>query len=125
MENRTLLPDTIPEGTTCLITGTLVDETGAPVGSATITTFTMTLYCLMTGLPIINANNAINIKNANQGTLDASGNFTITLKAADNAIMAPVTTGMETHRMLLEWAWPTGKTGKYEIDLVVRNLDKV
>ncbi len=121
---RTILADVVPEKTTSLISGSLVDETGAALGSAQLATFTMTLYALTAGLPIINSRTDIDILNVGPGTIDVGGNWTITLEPADNAIQSGIDS--ERHRLLLEWTYAAGaKAGKHEIDFSMRNLDKV
>jgi hypothetical protein len=123
---RTILTDVVAEGTTCLITGSLVDEAGSPLGSSQLQAFTLTLYAVVSGLPIINSRNATNILNAGPGTIDAGGLWTITLTPADNDIVSAAAPVDETHRLLLEWTYGAGaKAGKHEIEIRVRNLDKV
>ena len=131
-EPRTILMDIVAEKSTCRITGALVDEAGVALGSTQLSTLTLTLYALIDTLPIINSNSDKNIKNANQGTIDAGGIFTLTLAPADNAVMSGVdsleTTGAlnEWHRALIEWSWASGsKAGSHEIDFRVRNVSKV
>ena len=120
-EPRTVLSSVIPEGATSLITGSLVDEAGAALGSGQLQAFTMTLYALVSGLPIINGRNDADILS----TIDAGGLWTITLTPADNAMVGS-DAGLEQHRILLEWTYGAGaKAGKHEIDFPVRNLDKV
>ena len=131
-EPRVVLPDIVAEKSTCRITGALVDEAGVALSSAQLSTLTLTLYALIDTLPIVNTNTDKNIKNANQGTLDTGGIFTLTLAPADNAIMSGVdsteTTGAinEWHRALIKWTWAGGaKKGMHEIDFKVRNVSKV
>jgi len=131
-EPRTVLPDIVAEKSTCRITGALVDEAGAALGPAQLTALTLTLYALIDTLPIINTNTDKNIKNANQGTIDADGIFTLTLAPADNAIMSGAdsleTTGAlnEWHRALIKWTWAGGaKAGMHEVDFKVRDVSKV
>jgi hypothetical protein len=123
---RTILTEVVPEGTTSLISGSLVDETGAALGSAQLATFVMTLYALNSTLAVINSRTGVNILNAGPGTISAGGAWTITLTPADNDIVSTPAPTDETHRMLLEWTYGGGtKAGKHEIDFRVRNLDKV
>lgn len=123
---RTILTDVVAEGTTCLISGALVDETGAPLGAAQLQAFTLTLYAVAAGLPIINSRNATNILNAGPGAIDSGGLWTITLEPADNDIVSTPEPADETHRLLLQWTYGAGtKAGKHEIEIRVRNLDKV
>lgn len=124
-EPRTVLTDIVGEKTTCRITGALVDEAGAALGSAGLTTLTLTLYALTDTLPIINAVSAVNVLNTGRGAIDAGGSFTLTLLPADNAIQATGSPS-ELHRALVQWTWSAGaKAGAHEIDFRVRNLDKV
>jgi len=121
----TTLLDVVPEKSTSLLSGSLVDETGAALGSAQLATLTMTLYALTAGLPIINSRTAVNILNAGPGTVDAFGVWTITLEPADNAIQVPGQAA-ERHCLLLEWTYGGGaKAGKHEVVFTVRNLEKV
>lgn len=123
---RTVLTDVIAEGATCLISGSLVDETGVALGSAQLQAFTLTLYALLPGLPSINSRTAVNILNSGPGTVDAGGLWTITLTPADNDIVSTPEPADETHRLLLEWTYGAGaKAGKHEIEIRVRSLDKV
>jgi hypothetical protein len=125
IEPRIILPDIVAEKSTCRITGALVDEAGVALGSAQLSTLTLTLYALTDGLPIVNANTDKNVLNVNQGTIDAGGLFVLTLVPADNVILATGQTD-ETHRALLKWTWAAGaKSGLLEIDFRVRNLEKV
>src|SRR3972149_1772979 len=117
-EPRTDGSEIVAEKTTCRITGGLVDEAGAALGPAQLTALTLTLYALIDTLPIINTNTDKNIKNANQGTIDADGIFTLTLAPADNAIMSGAdsleTTGAlnEWHRALIKWTLAGGATAR-------------
>ena len=123
-EPRTTLTDIVAESTTCRITGALVDETGAALGSSSLTTLTLTLYALTDKLPIINAVDGVNILDTGRGAIDAGGNLTLTLTPADGAIQATGSPS-EIHRALLKWTWLAGaKAGAHEIDFRVRNLDK-
>src|SRR3989304_1137247 len=131
-EPRTVLPDIVAEKRTGGTPGALVDEAGAALGPAQLTALTLTLYALIDTLPIINTNTDKNIKNANQGTIDADGIFTLTLAPADNAIMSGAdsleTTGAlnEWHRALIKWTWAGGaKAGMHEVDFKVRDVSKV
>ena len=124
-DNRTTLNDAVPEQTTCRISGNLVDEAGAALGSGQLSTLVMTLYAEVPGDPIINSISARNILNVNQGTIDAGGNFVITLLPADNALSSQANVASEAHVILLEFTWGSGKAGKHEIVFTVRNLKKV
>lgn len=123
--NRTVLSDVVAEGTTALITGTLVDESGVALGSSQLASLTMTLYALIPGEPVINNRTAVNVLNAGPGTVDGSGNWTLTLSPADNDIVE-TSRDSERHRLLLEWTYGGGqKAGKHEVEFTVRNVSKV
>jgi hypothetical protein len=133
IENRVILKDAagrqviVPEKSSGpLITLTLLDEVGAPVPLAAIGTATLTIYARDEAtLPIVNAVDHVNIKNANQGTIHATtGLLTLLLAAADNTILN-ATNDLEWHRLLIEISYSGSKALKQEIDLPVRNLNKV
>jgi hypothetical protein len=124
MSDVTALQETVPEQTTVRITGAIVDEAGAALGSTTLTTLTMTLYSRTTGLPLIGAAQQ-NILNTGKGSIDGTGNFVLTLPPSDNAIVSTPAPAVEPHEILLEWTWPSGKAGKHRIQFSVRNLSKV
>lgn len=109
-----------------VITMTLLDETGAAVPLAAIDTATLTIYARdETSQPIINSVDDVTIKNTGRGTIHAtSGLLTLTLTAADNSIQNSAN-DLEWHRLLIEIGYSTTKALKYEIDLAVRNLNKV
>lgn len=132
-ENRTILKDAdgkqlvIPEKSSGpVITMTLVDETGAPVPLAVISTAALTIYARdEASQPIINAVDKVDIKNVGRGTIHAtSGLLTLTLDSADNSIQNSAN-DLEWHRLLLEVTYNGSKQLKYEIDAPVRNLYRV
>lgn len=119
---KTAIEDTVAEGVTCRITGTLVDETGAAVPAASLTTLTLTLYT-ETGLAILNSRSAQNVLNANGGTVDSAGALIMTLTPEDNQITGAGVGGPETHVALFEWTWASGtKKGRHEVRFLVTNL---
>lgn len=132
-ENRTILKDAsgaqviVAEKTTVQITATLVDETGAAIPLAGLSSLTLTLYNRdSTAQEIINSVSAVNILNNGRGTVHAtSGLLTLTLLPADNAII-DTAKASEWHRALIEGTYAGGvKAMKYEVDVQVRNLNKV
>lgn len=115
------------EKTTLRMTATLVDETGAAIPLAGLTTLTLTLYNRDSATKdIINSVSAVNVLNTGRGTVHAtSGLFTLTLDPNDNTII-DATQDLEWHRALLEGTYNGGaKAFKQEIDFPVRNLNKV
>jgi hypothetical protein len=125
-DSRVHLTESVPELSTCRITGQLVDENDVGVPAAQLNTFTMTLWAITPDgtRPIVNGNSNIDVLNANQGTVDGSGNFVITLSELDNIIMA---SGFEheIHRMLLTWTYAIAtETGRFQIDFDIFHVDK-
>jgi hypothetical protein len=132
-ENRAILKTSdgaqliVAEKTTLLITATLLDEVGDPVQAAMLSTLTLTLYNRdSVAKEIINSLSAVNILNTGRGTVHAtSGLLSITLQPDDNA-MVDTATDLEWHRALIQGTYAGGtKAFKYEIDVQVRNLEKV
>jgi len=109
-------------------TAVLKDETGTPVSSASVTTLTLTLYNLnSTTLAILNSRDHVNALNANNVTLDTSGNLAYTMQPADNVVGATIAKGdLEPHRVLFEFTWSGGvKRGSHEVTVYVRKIDKI
>ena len=133
IENRTILKDAagrqmiVPEKSSGpRITMTLIDELGAPVPLAAIATATLTIYARDEPTqPIINSQSGIDIKNANQGSIHAtSGLLTLFLNWPDNTIVNTAN-DIEWHRVLIQVTYNTSKNLNFEIDIPVRNLNKV
>lgn len=115
---------TIPEGSTARLTGVLKDESGVVIDVANLTTLTLTLYVKDFPNKIINSREGQSVKNANGGTVDGSGNLTMILSGADNAIV-DAGNDTEDHIALFKWSWNSGANfGRKEILLTVDNLDK-
>lgn len=114
----------IAEKTTKKLSFVVRDEADVAIPAANLSTLTATLYVKRSGA-IINSRNAQSILNANGGTVDSSGNGTLTLTPADNAIVS-ATGAEEDHELLIEWTYAAGvKAGKHLIHLRVANLTKV
>lgn len=135
-ENRVILTDAdgkqviIPEQSSGpVMTMTLVDELGAPVPLAGISTATLTIYARdEANQPIVNGVSGVNIKNdGTRGTIHAtSGLLTLSLVSLDNSIVNPASTSdLEWHRLLIQVGYNATKALKFEIDAPVRNLHKV
>lgn len=114
----------ILERSTRKVTALVTDQDDAGLPAASLTTLTLTLYSLHS-LAIINSRDHVSVLNANNGTVDSSGNLAWESQPADNQIL-DATLAVEIHRALFEWTWASGtKAGKHEVDLYVRNLNKV
>jgi hypothetical protein len=117
----------VDEHETFFYTATLVDEAGAPVVLAAVSTLTLTYYAVASGT-IINNRNAQNVLNANNVTLHAtSGLLTWIGQVADTTCSATTPEGAYEHRRaLFTWTWGLpARTGRHEVDLHVRNQAKV
>lgn len=132
-QNRKILTDEngaeliIPEQSSGpVMTMTLLDEAGVAVPLAAINEATLTIYARdEAGLPLINAVDHADIKNAGRGTIHAtSGLLTVTPVSLDNSIVNS-TQDLEWHRFLIEVTYNSTKKLKYEIDAPVRNLYRV
>lgn len=126
MSIKTVFNEHVAEKTSPLITCQIVDAAGAGLGPGSLASLTLTLYDRASG-SIINSRSAQNVLNANQVTVDGSGNLQFSMNPADNPILDD-TLDVETHVALFEWTWSAGggtKAGKYEIYLLVKNLVKV
>lgn len=124
MSIRTELKDPIAEKTTAKITAKVVDETGAGIPAGSLTTLTLTVYAEADPTVVVNSRNQQNVLNANDVTIDASGNLTYQMQPADNAIM-DTSRSWERHVLLFEWSWGGGKAGKHEVVVQVINMAKV
>ena len=122
---RDILKEVIDEGTTREVYFVVTDEKDAGLPAASLTTLTLTLYSLHGPLAIINSRDGQNILNANNVTIDSSGNGAWQSQPLDNQIL-DATLPLERHRALIQWTWAGGaKVGKHEIDFAVRNLNRV
>lgn len=114
----------VAEKTSAYYTAVLLDELGIGIGSAQLTTLTLTLHDAVT-LSIINGRNAQNALNTNGVTIDASGNLAWTMTPADNII---VTAGkrVEQHVATFQVTWSGGTKGlNKEVLFNVMDLVKV
>ncbi len=124
MATRVVLSAPAYEGGSYYVTATIVDETGTAIPSTTLATLVLTLYDRETGT-IINSVSQTNILNTGRGTVSATGELTITLTPADNALVTSAK-AREQHVMLVEWTYPAGgaKAGKQELEFSVDNIAK-
>lgn len=98
--------EVIAAGTTPVYRGVLQDDSvpADAIGSATVTSLKLSITDDATGA-VVNNCDAVNILNADRGTLDAAGNITITLLAADTAMLRASDT-KETRSLTIDWTWP-------------------
>jgi hypothetical protein len=96
----------VSESTTLKLVGTLKDESGALINGASLSTMSLTLYNVVDNA-IINSRNAQSILNTNGGTIDGSGNWTLTLSPADNTVMDQ-SAASEDHVAIIKWTYSSG-----------------
>jgi len=117
----------IPEGASADGSALLKDQAGNPITQVMIDSLVGTLFDEKSG-DILNGRDHVDVFTAFDGEVSGSGELTLKLTGADNAIVDD-TRDVEMHVLLLEWTWtdPDAVTrdGKAEIAFLVRNLAKV
>jgi hypothetical protein len=122
---RQTMAQEVAEGGSALLSWTLNDELGVPVPLTGLQTLVWTHYNESDGA-IVNARNAVNIKNLNGGTVQAtSGACTLILTPADNVILDS-TKRSEWHVAYIKGTYNAG-AGVVEKEVAIRvvNLSKV
>lgn len=112
---------TLYEGVSAVFTCVLKDEAGAAIAASDLVTLTFTLYSIDSPTDaIINSREAVDILNANGGTVDENGNLTLRLTASDNQILDQVRPN-EKHRLRLDWTFASDGVGLSLQDITVQN----
>jgi len=127
MAIQTVLTNKILEKTTPKITAVIKDENGVAIPSTSLDTLTLDFYNMSDNptFAVINSRTAQNVLNANDVSLDTSGNLTWQMVPLDNAVIDSALT-TEDHRAVFNWTYSGGaKTGRHIIDLTVVNLEKI
>lgn len=106
--------------TTFKYPATLLDQNGAGLGPADLTTLTLKLYDATT-FAIINSRDDQNVLGANGVTIDSSGNLVWIMDPADNPIL-DLTLSSEVHVALFKWTWGVGRKGDHEVQFRVVNI---
>lgn len=110
---------------TARFTSVLKDDTDAVIPAADLTSLTLTLYLKSDASQKINSRNAQNILNANNVTVDSSGNLVWSMQAADNVIVDQ-SLEKEAHIALFEYSWNSGaKQDSDQIEIQVRRVVNV
>ncbi len=115
----------VQEGESFNFTATFKDVQATPVAltKSQILTLTLTLYA---GTTVINSRSAVDIKDANGGSLTDAGILTLKLDPADQVIVDTTTRAgaTETHVARFEWTWNDGRarTGVSEYTFKVEKL---
>ena len=126
------------DGNSASIGTTILGMDGSPLGPASLSSLTVTLYD-RDSQAVINEREAQDVLNANGGTLTDAGVFVLELgeddmaiqgdpdrdnyfiKSRDGSLRTVRPTYREWHVALLEWETTSGETGSTEIGLRVRN----
>jgi hypothetical protein len=116
MSKSVTLSRQINERTTAELLFTVVDENDEGVVPSTLTLTLMTL-----DEEIVNGRDAVNILNANGGTVDGEGNGVFLLSVADTALMDQ-DNRHESRVALFEWTWTGGKQDSKEVHFTLRNV---
>ena len=136
-----LTPDTfdVPEQSSGVYRAIIVDESGALLPGSILSTLTLTLYAVRSGgnIDYINSRNAQNVLNTNgvtvydtlqTDTLFDSSTVQYNLKwifTPQDTTLVRAQLQIERHIALFEWTWGSGKAGKQEMILAVKNLNEV
>ena len=115
---------TYNENDTGVFTATVVDEADNPVPGSTLDTMKLTLYLNGVGT-IINGRDSQNTLNANNVTIDESGNLTWLIQKADNVILDAnnLDNGIETHKALFVWTWSSGTKQGSDLNSILVKQD--
>jgi hypothetical protein len=121
--DRSVFP--VDEGVTPRYTATLVADDGlTAIPGSTLTSLTLTLYVEDGELTIVNSRNNQNVLQTGGVTVDEDGALVWSATVGDTTILND-TLPFERHVALFQWTWGTGRAGKHEIVLSVRNLARV
>lgn len=88
-------------------TTVLKDELGVVIPSGSFSTMTLTLYDVATNT-ILNSRTAQNVLNANDVTIDGSGNLVWAVQSADHAVVSTRPRFIERHRAVFNYTWSSG-----------------
>jgi hypothetical protein len=120
MATQTIQPFRVNQATSAQYACVLVDDTGAVVAASALTTLTLTLTDDATGTALNGRTNQ-NVLNANNVTVDSSGNVVWSIQPADNVIVG--TRELEAHTALWTATWSSGtKSLTHEVAVLVTNL---
>lgn len=115
------MTESAKEGSVAELSGVLRDQAGAVITESRLTGLRFTLKDASGN--VVNSRDDVNILNANGGAVDASGNFTLLLRAADHSI-ADQTVLSETRYAIITKIWDAANQ-KTDIDVIrydVKNL---
>lgn len=88
-------------GSNVILTALIADMNGNAIGSALMTTMTLSIYDTKTD-SIVNSVQDVNILNTGRGQLDSVGNLQVTLTTADTAMLVSTDT-FEIRSLVVKW----------------------
>lgn len=114
---KTTWPDSLPEGSSCVLTAVLRDEAGDPVPGSALHEATLTLFDRATEA-IINNRTATDVKSL----VDVDGVLTFPL-TPDDMVLHTATATLEWHVARIRFSWDSGqKQGFHEVHHPIANL---
>lgn len=111
------------EQTTPRYRAVITDDQGLPIPAASLTELLLTLTVIRSNGTITFLRADQPAINANNVTVDANGVLVWSIQVADTTLVEDLPA--ERHIALFEWGWGTGRKGKHELVLVVKNLTAV
>lgn len=120
MSAITLVPGgPFPAGATIIYSGRLLDGSGNGIPGTSLDSFTLSLSWFSTG-NIVNNVDRENILNVGRGSIDALGNFAVTLNPGDTTLNpAPVGT-KALLALVLDWTFNgSSMTGRHQANLTL------
>lgn len=116
---------TVNERSSFLFTGKIVDEAGSPIPGSSLSSLTLTLFNAA-DKSIINSRDDQNVLNANEVTVNESGDLTWNSVAGDSPIVGSVGIGQTEHHVaMFEWTWGSNRRGSHLLNIYVVQLHEV
>src|SRR6185312_7778962 len=103
----------VAAGSTAVYKAQIVDETGAAVPAANLSSLTLSITDTLSGA-VVNSASQVSILNTGRGTVDSSGNLVVTLTPQDTALLAS-TDAQEYRSLTIDFAYSGGKTGRHQV----------
>lgn len=103
-------------GSTPVYTARIVDGGGVGIAASRFSALTLTIVDTLSGA-VVNGVSQINILNTGRGTIDASGNLTISLLAGDMAMDEAPGAARIQRSLVIDWTFTTGLvvgTGRHQ-----------
>lgn len=111
-------------GQTVMVQGQLVDELGAGIPAAQLTSLTLSIVDTLTGA-VVNGVQQVNILNIGRGSVDALGNLTIRLLPADTSLASEPGAQQLQRSLIIDWSYAAGQIvsfGRQQCNLVLYAL---